>query len=174
MTGSPAGPKVIDRRVVQLADPVVSESSQPYHAALDMPKAEGAKTVARLVKVVELFAGRSLTVLIDSYRTGGHKLRGAGIVVGSEVDPSTIKNDHIRAHAEEGRLFRTVTVDGLRDCGLKPTVTVEKELFAKASNVLRVPEGQLKQKLTALGREVGGPWRAEEKAAALAAWIELA
>jgi len=174
VAGPSAGPRVIDRRIVQLADPEVPESTQPYHAALDLPKADGEKTVARLVKVVERFASRSLAELIDSYRADHHSLSGAGIVVGSEVDPGTIKNDHIRAHAEEGRLFRTVTVDGLRTCGLKPAVTAEKELFAKAFKKLRIPERQLKEKLTALGRELGGPWRAEEKAAALAAWIELA
>ena len=43
-------PRVIDRRRVELADPGVSDSTQPFHAGLDLPKASAAKIIARLVK----------------------------------------------------------------------------------------------------------------------------
>jgi hypothetical protein len=35
-------------------------------------------------------------------------------------------------------------------------------------------EDDLKRALIGLGRSLGGPWRAEEKLAALAAWMVLA
>ena len=40
--------------------------------------------------------------------------------------------------------------------------------------VLTLVEKELKRALAQLGRGIGGPWRAEEKSAALAAWILLA
>jgi len=175
LAGPAAGPEVADRRVVQLADPEVPDSRQPYHAGLDLPKGEAARIVARLVRSVEQFARRSLIDLFKSYRVGGHRLLAAGIVVGSNVDPAMIKNDHIRAHAEEGQLFRVVIQDAVQSRGLAlpVTVTVEKELFVTASRKLGIPERRLKEKVGALGRQLDGPWRAEERAAALAAWVVL-
>ena len=173
LAGPAAAPKVVDRRKVQLADPEVPGSVQPYHAALELHAARGAKEAARLVKVVERFAHRSVVELLQHYRDGGHRIVGIGIVVGSVVDPATIPNDHIRAHAEEGRLFRVVLEDAVRKCGLATTVTVEKQLLAKASKALNRPELRLKEDVTALGRGLGGGWRAEEKAATLAAWMAL-
>jgi hypothetical protein len=172
--GPPGAPKVIDRRTVQLADPGIPESAQPYHAGLELPMDQGPKEVARLVKVVERYARRSVAEVIDSYRNDGHRLVGAGIVVGSEVDPATIKNDHIRAHAEEGRLFRVVIEEAVKECGLPASVTADKQVLAKASKAIRRPEPRLKEDVKALGKAIGGRWRGEEKAATLAAWMLLA
>ncbi len=173
LVGSVAEPRVRDLRTVPLADPEVPESTQPYHVALDSRGGAGSKAVARLVEIAHDFARRSVAEVIERYRRDRVRLLGAGIVVGSEVDPATIKNDHIRAHAEEGRLFRVVTEEALGRCGLASSVTVEKQLLAKASKTLGRPKQRLKEDVTALGRGIGGPWRAEEKAAALAAWMLL-
>src|SRR3989442_9292246 len=166
LSGPASAPKVIDRRRVELADPAVPESTQPFHAGLDLPKAAGTKVVERLVRCVERFSERAIAELIEQHRAGGHRIVAAGIVVGSSVDPETIKNDHIRAHAEEGRLFRVVIENALKASRLRPTITPEKELFAKATEALGIPEHRLKGELTAMGKTVDGSWRSEEKAAA--------
>jgi len=174
LSGSASAPKVVDRRRVELADPAVPESTQPFHAGLNLPKAAATKIVGRLVRCVERFSERAIAELIEKHRTGGHRIVGAGIVVGSTVDPATIKNDHIRAHAEEGRLFRVVIENALKASRLRSAIIPEKELFAKATEALGIPEHRLKGELTAMGRAVEGSWRSEEKAAALAAWMALA
>jgi len=172
LAGPASTPGVVDRRDLLLADPAVPESCQPYHAGLDLSEKEGAALVARLVQIVERFSRQSVQELLERYG-GGHRIVGAGIVVGSDTDPATIKNDHIRAHAEEGRLFRVVIEDATRRLGLQPTVTVEKQIFKRASKALRRPEPLLKSQVRALGRGIDGPWRAEEKAATVAAWMLL-
>jgi hypothetical protein len=121
--------------------------------------------VKRLVKAVERFAHRSVARLLADYRAAGYRVRAAGIVVGSVIDPARIPNDHIRAHAEEGRLFRRVVEEGLRKGRVSARVMVEKELWVKGA--------RLRKRVAALGENVEGPWRAEEKAAALAAWMAL-
>jgi hypothetical protein len=173
LAGPAAGPEVVDRRTVQLADPEVPGSTQPFHAGLELPEDKAPGEVARLVRIVEGFAGRSIGDLITSYRDDGRRLLGAGIVVGSQVDPATIKNDHIRAHAEEGRLFRGVIEEAVRKFGLPSSVTVEKQILARASEVLRRPEPRLKADVKTLGKALGGRWRGEEKSATLAAWMLL-
>lgn len=165
LAGPAKSPRVADCRVTLLADPDDPETRQPYHAGLDTHESRAAKAVKRLVKAVERFAHRSVAKLIADYRTAGHRLRGAGIVVGSIIDPARIPNDHIRAHAEEGRLFRRVVEEGLRKSRVPVRVMVEKELYVTAT--------RLRPRVAALGEAVEGPWRAEQKAAALAAWMVL-
>ena len=174
VSGGSAKPNVTDRRRIELSDPAVPESVQPFHAGLDLPKAAGTKVVARLVKCVERASARAIAELIAHYRADGHGIVGVGIVVGSAVDPHTIANDHIRAHAEEGRLFRVVIEDALRLSGLQSLVAREKDLMSEGTKALGTSERKLKAELTMMGKTVAGSWRAEEKAAALAAWIELA
>jgi hypothetical protein len=173
LSGTSSSPTVIDRRRVELADPSVPESTQPFHAGLDLPKPEAAKTIGRLVKCVERFSTRQLAKLIKDYRAAGNRIVGGGITGGSTIDPQTIKNDHIRAHAEEGRLFRRVIQDGMKVAGLKVSVTAERDLFSKAVETLGISEGNVKTELTAMGKSIEGSWRSEEKAAALAAWMAL-
>ena len=50
-------------------------------------------------------------------------------------------------------------------------VIVENSAYAKAAVALGRTEDELRRALADLGRSVSGPWRAEEKLAALAAWM---
>lgn len=104
----------------------------------------------------------------------GHSVRGAGVVVGSVIDPTRIANDHIRIHALEGQLFRGVVQDAVARSRLPCSIWRERDLHALATGISKRPEPALRDTLAALGREVAGPWRAEQKAAALAAWLVLA
>ena len=165
LVGAAKAPRIVDCRVTLLSDPDDPETRQPYHAGLDTHESRAAKAVKRLVKRVERFAHRSVVRLLADYRAAGYRVRGAGIVVGSVIDPARIANAHIRAHAEEGRLFRSVVEQGLRKVRVPVRVLVEKQLW--------VAGARLKKRVTALGESVEGPWRAEQKAAALAAWMAL-
>jgi len=126
------------------------------------------------VKIVERCAGRSVAALLKDERLAGCKCRGAGLVVGSVIDPATVGNPHIRAHASEGKLFRAVLEDALRAHGIACDVIVEKQLAAKASTALRRPDADIRNVVAGFGKALGGPWRAEEKAASAAAWLALA
>jgi hypothetical protein len=164
---------VVERSVVQLADPKVRGSEQPFHEVLGVHEHAAAKTVARLTAAVERFAAASLDALVARHRDAGHRIGGIGIVVGSTIDPAAIANDHIRAHAEEGRLFRTVIEDAARRARIPFATIPEKELFARAAKTLGRGEAQLKRELTAMGKDVGGSWKADDKAATLAAMLQL-
>jgi hypothetical protein len=66
-----------------------------------------------------------------------------------------------------------VVEDALRSHGIECDVIVEKQLAAKAAAGLRQPDTEIKRALAAFGKMLGGPWRAEEKAAATAAWLVM-
>ena len=172
VTGTRHSPRVADSTTVLLSDPDVVHSRQPYHAGFGTARAAGAG-LSRLVASVKRFGRTSMSRLLRGYAEGRHEICGAGVVVGSLVDPRTIGNDHIRIHALEGQLFRTVVQTSLSRRGVKCSVWRDRDLFGVASQRLRRPESALRAALLNLGREVPGSWRAEQKAAALAAWIVL-
>jgi hypothetical protein len=170
--GSAGAPAVIDCRRVEISDPGIPDSTQPYHAGFGTARDAGDE-LKRLVSSVKSFGRQSIRDLLKEYQKRG-PLRGAGVVVGSLIDPRTIGNDHIRIHAMEGQLFRTVVIDAAKASRLKCDVARERDLYALAAKTLKRPEAEIRKSLAEMGRGVSGGWRAEQKAAALSAWMRLA
>jgi hypothetical protein len=173
VSGSARSPRVVDSRRVELSDPAVPESRQPYHAGFGSARSSGPK-LSRLVASVQRFGHQSVTDLIALHRADGTHCSAAGVVVGSLIDPESIGNAHIRIHALEGQLFRQVVLDGATGSGLTCSIWRERDLYSVAAAALKQSEEELREALTALGRTVGGTWRSEQKAASLAAWLVLA
>ena len=178
VAGPIKSPTVVARRTVELSDPAIAETKQPYHDGFGAEHADP-REVARRITIIERCAQRSVASLIDDLRSAkasaerARALRAA-LVVGSVIDPQRVGNPHIRAHANEGRLFRTVVEEALRSHGVVCHVIVEKQLAATAKSSLPLAERAIKETVQEFGKAIGGPWRADEKAAATAAWLALA
>ncbi len=172
-----AGPvqssRVIDSRIVALSDPAIPETRQPHHAGTGSLETDAAK-VAHRTEIIQHCAIQSVAKLLQDYRDLGFDPCGAGLAVGSLIEPTTIANPHIRAHAFEGRLFRTVLEHALRSGGLVCSAVVERNAYEAAADVLHQKADKLKRSVSRLGLEQAGPWRAEEKLATWAAWMVLA
>ena len=172
--GPARAPRVVDRQVIELSDASVPTSRQPYHAVMAAPRGERTALERRLRGTVERVTRRSLARLLARYRVQGRTVRGLALVVGSVIDPASIGNDHIRAHALEGQLFRTALERAARRGRVPCATHVERGLYEAAAAKLKRTPAELKRRVAELGRAVAGPWRAEEKAATLAAWMALA
>ena len=159
--------------MIELSDARVPTSRQPYHAVRDARPGQAASLERRLRGLVERITRRSLGALLKEYRRQGRPVRRVALVVGSLIDPARIGNDHIRAHALEGQLFRTALQRAARGAGLPCTTLVERALYDAAATRLKRSPNALKRAVKALGEALGGPWRADEKAATLAAWVAL-
>ena len=169
--GPAASPRVIDSRRVEISDPGVPDSTQPYHAGFGTARDSGDE-LKRLVASVRSYGRKSVTALLREYQKQA-ALSGAGVIVGSLIDPKTIGNDHIRIHAMEGELFRTVVIDAAEKVGLTCAICRERDLYANAAQALKKPDAAIRKTLTEIGRSIEGGWRAEQKCAALAAWMLL-
>jgi hypothetical protein len=167
------GLRVLDSRRVELCDPEDPDSRQPYHAGFGTFNEDDAE-VKRLVRDVRRFAARAIKRLLDGWTADGRAPRGGAVVAGSNVDPAKIANLHLRAHALEGRLYREVVEEGLAAAGLGCELLLERDLYPSAGERLGLREAAIKKAATELGRGVAGGWRAESKAAAVAAWVVLA
>ncbi len=173
LLGPVQSPKVLDVRVIELSDPSVPESRQPYHAGFGKLEVDSS-VIKRRTRIVQRVTMQSVTSLFKNYQETGYNISGAGLIVGSQIDPTLIKNPHIRAHALEGQLFRTMLEDALRSCGLSCLVVVERNGYSRAAEVLSRSEEELKRAVLDFGRSWSGSWRVDEKMAALAAWMALA
>ncbi|HMD33099.1 MAG TPA: hypothetical protein VKG84_14385 [Candidatus Acidoferrales bacterium] len=172
--GPAANPRILFRREVELCDPRVPESRQPHHAGI-MPFAPAApKAVARGRKAAERVALAVVKGLADELAASGHKLSGVALVVASNPNPQRLGNEHIRAHALEGILFREVLEAGAKACRIPACTILEREAHARATAALRRPAAELSRAVARFGGQVGSPWRAWEKSAALGAWLALA
>jgi hypothetical protein len=172
LTGGSVSPKVADTRRIELSDPDIPDAKQPYHDGFGTARREG-KELDKLVASVERFGGKSIGALIEQYRSDGHRLKGAGIVVGSLIDPNTLGNSHVRIHALEGQLFRGVLERAAAKAGVSCAVWRERDLYPLGVEKLDLPEKELRGTLATLGRGQPGSWRAEQKTATLAAWLVL-
>jgi hypothetical protein len=172
LAGPAESPQLVDRRIIQLRDPAVPESKQPYHAGMGILQTDE-KKVERLQKVIVKAAQASVADWIKFIKTSRHQVRQAKLVVGSDIDPARIGNPHIRAHALEGRLFRTVLADALDRHGISSSIILEREAYKQGAEILKRSEKNLKRALTDLGKSLDGSWQSNDKLASLASWIAL-
>jgi len=175
LAGPPSAPSVLHVRRIELSDPGFPESRQPFHAVDDSQGdlEPDPNRIRKRTQVVRDATTRSTGQLMADCRANGWNPRRAGIVVGSLIDPSVIHSPHIRAHAREGQLFRTTVEDALRALDMRSSVLAEKTVFETASDLIHSGVPILKRTLANLGRGVSGPWRVDEKLAALGAWVAV-
>ena len=172
LTGAIDSPRPRDNRMVDLSDPKVPETRQPYHATFGQLETDAKKTNRR-TDIVHAITKQSIADLLSHYRQKGYRIECAILVVGSQVDPATIANPHIRAHALEGRLFRVALEQALNEHGIRTEILLERNAYDKATTQLEKSSADLRRTIQNFGRDTNGPWRAEQKLAALAAWVAL-
>ncbi len=172
LTGTVRSPQLCDVRRIELSDPQHPETRQPYHAAMGKLERD-ARKINQRVDVVRGIAQQSIATLLAGYRRQNLRIRRAALVVGSQIDPDSIANPHIRAHAFEGRLFRSVLEESLRAHRIRANILIERHAYAHAVEELKQTNENVRRRIQDFGREMETPWRAEQKLAAVAAWLAL-
>ena len=175
LTSPGDAPQLADVNRVELCDPRLPETRQPYHATMGKLETDS-RVVSRRERLVRRIAQQSIGTLLTSYRQKGYRIRRAALVVGSQIDPTIIANPHIRAHAFEGRLFRLAVEQTLEAHEIRTGVLLERDAYALVAAGLKQSSEDLKRTIQDLGRSIPAssrPWRAEQKLAALAALFAL-
>jgi hypothetical protein len=81
---------------------------------------------------------------------------------------------HALIHTADGDHFRGALAEAARRCGIQCSRIKQRELFERAEAALKQPAQELQLRVAALGKTVGPPWGADQKQAALLAWLLLA
>ena len=169
--GSSEVPVVLLKTEIKLVDPKIPATAQPYPVVMDLPWEKSQRAVRKYAAAIERAAHKALAELIDKQRSNGMKIAGAGIVGAPDRDLARIGNPHIRAHAAEGVLFRRVLDLAAESNGLKWQVFSDRNFDEAMAEGLGAKHSRVKRTISKLGRSIEPPWRADEKQAAMAAWL---
>jgi hypothetical protein len=172
LTGSARSPQLCDVQRIDLSDPRLPETRQPYHAAMGRLETDTQK-INRRVDVVRRITEKSIAKLLAGYRQQNFTIKRAALVVGSLIDPRSVANAHIRAHALEGQLFRSVLQESLHAHRIRTDVLIERDAYGRATSELKQSNENVRCVIQNFGRDTEAPWRAEQKLAAVAAWFAL-
>jgi hypothetical protein len=172
LAGAVRSPVLRDSRATDLSDPRVPKTRQPYHATFGQLETD-AKKINRHRDIVHRATKQSVTTFLADYRAKGYSIAHATLVVGSQLDPASISNPHIRAHALEGQLFRSALEQALNSHGIRTAILLERDAYVTAATQLKKSGDHVRQTIQNLGRSTEGPWRAEQKLAAVGAWLAL-
>ena len=175
LTRQKDGPQLADVKRVEMSDPRLPETRQPYHASMGKLETDS-RILNQRERLVRCIAQESLGTLLTSYQQKGYRISRASLVVGSQIDPTIIANPHIRAHAFEGQLFRSAVEQTLVSHEIRTDVFLECDAYTHVAARLQQSSNHVKRAIQDLGRSIpakSGPWRAEQKLAALAALLAL-
>ncbi|MBZ5726420.1 MAG: hypothetical protein LAP87_15645 [Acidobacteriia bacterium] len=177
VAGQAHAPTVILRRRLELADPGVRGSVQPYHAAAEMSPGEGSAFLERCAAASNALAERTVREAVAELGRQGYRALASCILLasGRPLPPlAAILAAHPLIHTAEGVFFREALHQASERCGLLVTAFRERDLPSQAAAALRIPADELLRRASALGKAAGPPWRQDEKLSALAAWLALA
>ncbi len=151
---------VIDRRRIEIADPAIPGSKQPFHAAEGLPFDQAEALISKCHARSTVLAAAEVKAAIAQL---DHKVERAAILYASGralPDVAAILRSHALIHTAEGAFFREILAGACEQCGLSVTKIRERDL----------PERQFPADS---GRSLGPPWRRDHKLSALAAWLTL-
>lgn len=176
VTGPPREPTVTERRRIEIADPAIPGSKQPYHAAEGWPLEKAEKYLNRCIGRTKQLARGAVSAVVADLETKGHEVVGGGILAASGRPLPPLQQtlaSHALIHTAEGELFRNALIEACEHCKLTVTKVSERELFARGATELGISAEALREHVSQLGRPLGPPWTQDEKHATLTAWIVL-
>jgi hypothetical protein len=175
--GTAAKPLVLARERVELCDAKLSGSKQPYHAIAELPIDEARSRLEAFRASSARLAASAIRSLAHTARAAGVDARSAGILDASGRGGATLEAtlaSHALIHTADGNHFREALTAGCAAQRLPVTRIRQSDLLDLAAAELeRTPE-ELRLLVAQLGREMGAPWGADQKGAALIAWLLLA
>ncbi len=175
--GTAARPLVLARERLELADPKLQGSRQPYHAIEGLPLAEASVRLAAMKASSARLAAAGIRTLAHTARAAGLEPLAAGILdsAGRSGGPlEAILASHAAIHTADGNHFREALAAGCAAERLPVTRIARRDLDERAARELRRAPEDLAATVARFKRDVGAPWGADQKAAALLAWWLLA
>ena len=170
-------PAVVDRRRIELADPRIQGSVQPYHAVEEWELKKAEKFLKRCADRTRHLAQQALRAVIEELRKKGQDVVGCGLLLSSArplPNLAATLASHALIHTAEGEFYRDALARAGEHFRMPVMGVKERELFARGAADLGVAAGELERRVGEMGRAIGPPWRQDEKYAALAAWLALA
>jgi len=173
---TPNGPIVLERSRIDLIDDGFPESKQPYHAVEALALEEAAQRLDRYRRQAEAKALAALHRLREEVTGREFRLRSVGILESAGRKASSLESilaSHAAIHSADGDHFRSALSTAAQTLGLTVSRVPARDLDTRAAACLHQPLSHLGDAVRQLGKQVGSPWGADQKQAALLAWLLL-
>jgi hypothetical protein len=168
---------LVDRRRIELIDAGDEFwAKQPYHAAAGLEPDDAREVVKRGIDSARRLALRELRAAIKRARGANHEIAACALLSSDPMPDWSVAEIlavHFRMHKAEGVLFREALARAAETCDLRLVAIREKDLAEHAERALETPGARLSKTIAELGKSAGAPWGADQKQAALAAWVGL-
>jgi hypothetical protein len=89
-------------------------------------------------------------------------------------DLAAILRSHALIHTAEGEFFRDALKSACEACGLPVFRVPERELVSQSAIAFGLNPKEVERRVAGLAKNLGPPWRQDEKLCALAGWLTLA
>lgn len=181
LTAGRRGLQVLRTDRVEIGDRGDRAAIEPYHVAggfqgLErVPRPRDAKAALEQGLERQRRSARSAVAKLErALADSGHRIAFVAILVSRGRPAATLEQaigSHTQIHIEEGIAVRQSLRLALSGKGKHIETLDQKTVWSTGSVELGRPEKVLLAELGASRPDNGGPWRKEEKTAALAAWI---
>ncbi|HWZ63382.1 MAG TPA: hypothetical protein VNX02_10200 [Steroidobacteraceae bacterium] len=174
--GTPGEPLVLARERLELTEARLEGAKQPYHAIEGLPIGDARARLTGFEASAARLAASGLRALAHTARAAGVEALAAGILDSTGRSGATLEAilaSHALIHSADGQHFRAALEAGCAAQGLPATRIRQRDLGALAAAELRRSPAELRTQVARLGREIGAPWGADQKGAALIAWLLL-
>jgi len=171
-----AGPAKTSRIVGKTRiDVAVSfEEGAVFHACQELPSDKARERIESSRRIFTKRAEEGLAAFVAELSL---KVRAVGMGV-KAIKPlpplESILKSHPLVHAAEIDLYRSVFGDACSAVGTRPAMYPVDALTKRIAAALAWTTARVAVHLAAMGKASGRPWAAEQKEAALAAWLALA
>jgi hypothetical protein len=121
-------------------------------------------------------AEEAIAAIASRLAGGGQALRRVGILDSAGRKGSSLAAtlaSHALIHTADGDHFRAALAVAAGKCGMSVLRVPARSLEAEAAIALGQPAGVIRELIRRLGRDLGPPWTADQKAAALLGWLAL-
>ncbi|HZP65207.1 MAG TPA: hypothetical protein VFB32_02770 [Rudaea sp.] len=168
---------VVERRRIELVENFEAEwAGQPYHAAEGKPAAEARTIVERGIAEAQRAATRALHEARTHMEARGHEVAGCAVLCARPMPVWSVEqilSVHLRMHQAEGALYPGALIHAARGLGIAVSEIPQRALAERARDTFGARSAAVERAIAALGKTVGAPWGADQKAAALAAAVAL-
>ena len=171
LAGNAKDPQFVLRDRMQLCDPTIQGSKQPFHEAEPMPFDRAEAFIETCATATAKLARKALTQ-INRQRP----LRACCVLTASGKplpELRAILSSHALIHTAEGEFYRDAVAAACDTCEITVRRVRERDMENELQK-LPVTAAAAKERIIAFGKQAGPPWTQDEKLAALGAWLMLA
>ena len=173
---SRSDPQILLRSRIEMVDEHDGGAKQPYHTVESMELELARQRLDAYTASAQSKAGFALDMVQRTLEERGYRLGAVGVLDSSGRTGeglAAILASHALIHTADGNHFRNALAASAHARGLKVVRMNANTLGDHARAHLSLSQDAIDRTLASFGHQVGAPWGADQKKAALLAWTLL-